>query len=179
MISFGSVSRQVTAVLNEQSALIAAAKEPRLSELFGASAFPQEVRICKMTQEETVKSLTARWKADGYYAPKAPPAAEAVRAFEDWYRHRLGSAPPSAFMEFLALADGGQYDAYYLFSIADIMDTTDEAFPFIVIGDSGNVDRFILRPDGSCAMVNLSDYEHVSEDFPDFDQFLARLLRES
>jgi hypothetical protein len=129
-----------------------------------------------MDHAETIESLVAWWKADGDYAPDAPPAAEAVQAFADWHRQRFGSDPPPAFVHFLTLADGGQYDAYYLFALADIMDATEDGLPFTLIGDSGNVDRFILRPNGSCAIVSLFDYAQVFEDFPDFGRLLARLL---
>jgi hypothetical protein len=88
-------------------------------------------------------------------------------------------------LRFLSPADGGQYDNYVLDRLDALIDYTEileteiyeKALPYIWIGCNGNVDDFILRPDGSCAMVNTFGHDDVHEEFPDFTSFLARLLR--
>ena len=131
-----------------------------------------------MAEAPTVDALVAEWRAAAPRGLRAPAPADAIRHFVAWHHRRLGRHPPPDFLRFLALADGGQHDASLLYSVADIMDLTEDAAPLTLIGKSGNVDAYVLRPDGSCAMVNFYGHQDVFEDFADFPRFLARVLRQ-
>ncbi len=137
--------------------------------------------------QDEIEALLTLWRADGLYAPNPPAMPTAIRAFIEWHCRRLDSDPSPQFLHFLSLAEGGVCDNYVLDRLDGLIDQTEfleteiyeKSLPYTWIGCNGNVDDFLLWPDGRCAMVNTFGHEELYEEFPDFASFLARLLRGS
>lgn len=119
----------------------------------------------------TVDEIVARWEDR---RPPAPP--EVQRAWLQEVEAQLGFALAADYVRFLALCDGGQCDAAWLYGAAPETRAHHAPRGVLPIGDAGNVDLYVLRADGSAAIVSLFDWTRIAEDFPSFTALLARML---
>lgn len=119
----------------------------------------------------TVDQILERWRASGY-APRPPAPAEEREDLLRFAREGCGLEPPADYVRFLELCDGGQYDASWFFGCTARTASHLDTAPVFAIGDSGNVDVYVLRPDGSAEIVSLGDLSHVFERYPSFTALL-------
>ena len=125
-----------------------------------------------------VDVLVARWSGSGYSPRPARPRPER-EAFAAEVHRRFGLVLPDDYARFLALTDGGQYDHALFHGIGPEDPVLDRCADLrtgsvLVIGGSGNLDAYALRPDGRAEIVNLFDLVEVSESFPSFTDLLRR-----
>jgi hypothetical protein len=124
----------------------------------------------------SVDDIIARWRA-GHYPPTPPQPAEVRRAFLLDVRARCGFDPPSDYVRFLELCDGGQNDASYLFGCAPETRSHLDTGSTFLIGNMGNVDGYVLRPDGRADIANFFGLDEVVESYPRFTALLDTLIR--
>jgi hypothetical protein len=126
-----------------------------------------------------VDALVALWSDSGYPPRPARPRSE-LEAFAAQVHRRFGVELPGDYRRFLMLTDGGQYDHAFFCGIGPedaVLDRCDDlrTGPVLMIGGSGNLDAYVLRP-GGADIVNLFDLREVSESFPSFTDLLERQL---
>jgi hypothetical protein len=85
--------------------------------------------------------------------------------------------PPDDYERFLMLTDGGQYDHALFYGIGpddSVLDRCDDLLTgsVLMIGSSGNIGAYVLRPGGAAGIVNLWDLREVFESFPSFTHLL-------
>ena len=127
-----------------------------------------------------VDELVTLWSGGGYHPRPARPRPE-LELFSAAVRARFGLDLPGDYRRFLALTDGGQYDHAVFYGLGpedSVLDRCDglRTGPVLVIGSSGNIDAYVLRPSGVAEVVNLWDLSEVSESFPSFTGLLERQL---
>jgi hypothetical protein len=127
-----------------------------------------------------VDALVTLWSNSGYQPRPARPGRE-LADFADEIHRRFALELPDDYRRFLMLTDGGQYDHAYFWGIGpeeSVLDRCDDlgTGSVLIIGGSGNIDAYALRPGGGAEIVNLWDLSEVSESFPSFTDLLERLL---
>ena len=127
-----------------------------------------------------VDALVTLWSNSGYQPRPARTRSE-LEAFAVEIYGRFAVQLPDDYRRFLMLTDGGQYDHAYFGGIGpedSVLDRCDDlrTGSVLVIGGSGNIDAYALRPDGGADVVNLWDLREVSESFPSFTGLLERQL---
>ena len=127
-----------------------------------------------------VDALVALWSGSDSPPRPARPRRE-LDAVAAEIRSRFALDLPGDYRRFLTLTDGGQYDHALLHGVGpedSVLDrcTDLRTGPVLVIGGSGNLDAYVLRPDGTAEVVNLFDLSEVSESYPSFTDLLARQL---
>lgn len=127
-----------------------------------------------------VDALVERWRST-YAAPRPPRDRAQREAFEAAVRARFRMELPDDYRRFLALTDGGQYDHALLYGIGPedaVLDRCDDlqTGDRLLVGSSGNLDAYVLHPDGRCDVVNLFDLAAVHEPHPSFTALLARII---
>ena len=125
-----------------------------------------------------VDALVRLWSEHGYQPRPARPAHE-LAAFAATIRERFAVEMPGDYRRFLTLTDGGQYDHATFHGIGPTDSVLDRCAdlrtgPVLVIGGSGNLDAYVLRPGGGADVVNLLDLREVSESFPSFTELVRR-----
>jgi hypothetical protein len=123
----------------------------------------------------TIDEIVARWKA-GHYPPRPPAPPEVRAAFFAEVRARCGFDPPADYHRFLELCDGGQNNAVWMFGAAPNTSSHYDPTKNFLIGDSGNVDLYILRPDGRAEVTDFSE-AYAYEKYPTFRAMLDKLIR--
>jgi hypothetical protein len=125
----------------------------------------------------SVDEIVARWRASGYYEPRPPrPKAEQERFLRE-VEARCGFRPADDYVRFLELCDGGQFDACWYFGCAPDTVSHLDTGELFAIGDSGNIDLYVLRPDGRADIVGLAYMDSVFEAFPSFTAMLDKHVR--
>jgi hypothetical protein len=127
-----------------------------------------------------VDALVEFWSSTGY-RPRPARTRQELESFAAAVRSRFGLEVPDDYRRFLTLTDGGQYDHAWFHGVGpedSVLDRCDDLRTgrVPVIGGSGNVDAYVLRPDGRAEVVNLWDLGEVSESFPSFTGLLERQL---
>ena len=90
---------------------------------------------------------------------------EALLEYEQRLAAELSKATEPVFTKAIEWNDGGSPESML-------------GKPFI-IGTNGNVDKFLIQPDGTLSMVDYFDVMHVFESFPATSRFLERLVPEA
>lgn len=124
-----------------------------------------------------VDALVRLWSQNGYQ-PRPARTAPELDAFTAVIRERFAVELPGDYRRFLTLTDGGQYDHATFYGIGPEESVLDRCAdlrsgPVLVIGGSGNLDAYVLRP-GGADVVNLLDLREVAESFPSFTELLRR-----
>jgi hypothetical protein len=128
-----------------------------------------------------VEALVSLWSSSGCPPRPARPRAE-WEAFAAEVHRRFAVRLPDDYRRFLTLTDGGQYDHALFHGVGpedSVLDRCDDlrTGKVLVIGGSGNLDAYVLRPGGGAEIVNLWDLSEVSESFPSFTGLLHRQTR--
>jgi hypothetical protein len=127
-----------------------------------------------------VDALVTLW-ADSDYQPRPARPRFELEAFAAEVYRRFALELPGDYRRFLTLTDGGQYDHALFHGVGpddSVLDRCEDlrTGSVLVIGGSGNVDAYTLRPGGGAEVVNLLGLSEVSESFPSFTDLLARQL---
>ena len=89
---------------------------------------------------------------------------------------------PRDYEQFLTLTDGGQYGPAILYGVGPeegvLARCSDlQTGRTLLIGSSGNVDAYVLRPNGECDIVNFLGLDEVYEHLSSFSALLDEILR--
>ncbi|HET8658784.1 MAG TPA: SMI1/KNR4 family protein [Micromonosporaceae bacterium] len=127
-----------------------------------------------------VDALVRLW-SDTYGPPRPPRPPTDLEVFAAEANRRFGVELPADYRRFLTLTDGGQYDHALFYGAGPddcALDRADDLHTGSVlpIGSSGNVDGYVLRPDGRAETVNFFGLTEVYESFPSFTALLAAVL---